>query len=85
MVILRKRRNSLQEARPGAVSEVTEKPDQANQAVQEMHEDIRPIELSGMTIQELNGQSLQEMEQPRPRIELYAHDFTEMQGSNQNL
>ena len=36
----------------------------------EMHEDTRPIEVSEQALQELHGQ---EMEQPRPRVELSAH------------
>ena len=39
----------------------------------EMHEDTRPIELSEQALQELHGQSVQEMEQPRPRVELPAY------------
>ena len=44
-----------------------------------MHEDARPFELPEQTLQELHGQSLQEMDQPSPRMELPAHEPPEIQ------
>lgn len=46
-----------------------------------MHEDARPIELTYLALQELNEQSLQEMEQPGPLVELHAHKPSEMQAN----
>ena len=73
IVSRRKKRNPVQQAEPTSASETAKEPDQANPTVMEMHEDTRPIELSEQALQELHGQSLQEMEQPRPRVELPAH------------
>lgn len=78
-VLVSKKRNSSKKAKSTAASETAQEPHQANATVLDMHEDARPIELSEMAIQELNGQSLQEMEHPRPLIELYAHEYPEMQ------
>ena len=43
-----------------------------------MHEDARPIELAGLALHELNEQSLQELEQPRPPRELHANEPLEI-------
>lgn len=77
--ILRKKRNSLQETKPITASESTEDPHQKISIVRDMHEDARPIELTERALHELHAQSLQEIEQPRQCIELYAHEYPEMQ------
>ena len=66
-------RSSVQQAQPTSACETAKEPRQENLTVMEMHEDTRPIEFSEEALQELHGQSLQEMEQPRPRAELPAH------------
>ena len=79
IVLVIQKRNSSNKARSTAASETAKERHQANRSVLEMHEDTRPIELDDMTLKELQGQSLQEMEQPKPCIELYAHEYPEMQ------
>ncbi|KAF6239991.1 hypothetical protein HO173_001599 [Letharia columbiana] len=54
-------------------------PHRVDPNVLEMHEDARPIELTYLALQELNEQSLQEMEQPGPLVELHAHEPSEIQ------
>lgn len=44
-----------------------------------MHEDARPIGLIDLALQELNEQSLLEMEQPGPLVKLHAHEPSVMQ------
>lgn len=73
IVSRRKKRTSVQQAELVTASETAKEPHQANPTVMEVHENTRPIELSEQPLQELHGQSLQEMEQPRPRVELYVH------------
>ena len=73
VVFLKKKKSSSQSAKATTTSEEVKEPHQADSKVPELHEDSRPIELSEAVIQELNGQSLQEMEQPVPRTELWTH------------
>ena len=73
IVSRKKKRSSVEQAEPTAVSETAKEPQQANPTAMEMHEDTRPIELSEQVLRELHGQSVQEMEQPRRRVELPAH------------
>ena len=45
-----------------------------------MYEESRPLELTGQALYELGGHNLQEMEQPRQRIELYEQTPPEIQA-----
>ena len=81
IVSRRKKRRPVQRAEPTTASETAKEPQQENLTSVEMHEDSRAIELSEQALQELHGQSLQEMEQPRPRVELHAYEPLEIQGN----
>lgn len=72
-IVSRRKKRSFVQAEPTSASETAKEAQQENPTVMEVHEDTRPIELSGPALQELHGQSLQEMEQPRSRVELSAH------------
>ena len=72
-VFLRKKRNSFQQARTTTASGMSNEPYQADSNVLEMHEDARPIELPELALQELCGQGLQELEQPRQPMGLHAN------------
>ena len=81
-VFLKKKRNSFQRVSSTTASERSKEQYQADSNVLEMHADARPIELAGLAVHELTEQSLQELEQPRPPMELHAHKFAEVQTNN---
>lgn len=83
VTIFLRKRNSFQGAELPAASEIEREPHLADPDVLEMYKEARPIELTDVTLQELNGQSFQEMEQPRPAIELQAHEPLEKQADNE--
>ena len=74
ILCLRKKRNSFQRAKPTTASGTVREPHNTQPNILEMHEDARPVELSEQTLQELHGQSLPEMDQPRSRMELPAYE-----------
>ena len=78
IIFLKKKRKSFRRARPTTAPELSEQPYQASPNVLEMHEDARPNELAGLALHELNEQSLQELEQPRPPVELHANETLEV-------
>ena len=81
-VFLKKKRNSFLQTRTTTTSGISKEPYQANPNVLEMHQDARPIELPELALQELCGQGLQELEQPRPPMELHANGPLEIRTHN---
>ena len=71
IVFLREKRQ-LQSAKPATPSGMIARPDQARSSFLEMHGDSRPIELPDVALQELNGQSLLELDQTGSPRELDA-------------
>ena len=45
-----------------------------------MYEKSQPLELTEQALYELGGHNLQEMDQPRQRIELHEHEPPEIQA-----
>ena len=69
-----KRRNAQQAERPNSNSEnaVLYPPWQPEHSPFELHEDERPHEMGEEGIKEMHGQSIQEMEQRAPPVEMSA-------------
>ncbi len=79
VIIFLKKRKEAQGATSSTFPESVDGELSADKSLREMHEDSRPLKLSEQALHELNGQNLQEMEQPPQRIELHEHEPSEMQ------
>lgn len=79
MIFLKKRKQA-QSATSSIVPELANREFSEDKDLQEMYEESRPLELTEQALYELGGQNLQEMEQPRQRIELHEHEPPEIQA-----
>ena len=79
MITLKKRKQA-HSATSSTVSELANREFSNSKGLQEMYEDSRPHEFTEQALYELSGQNLQEMEQPRQRVELHEHNPPEIQA-----
>ena len=80
VIIILKKRKEAQRATSNTFPVSVDGELPTDKSLHEMHEGSRPLELSEQALHELNGQNLQEMEQPPQRIALHEHEPSKMQA-----